>query len=116
MRRPSFVKQRRRLDRNATFQRRSGSVNTMNEPVEGDWLETFSTRCATYPAPGFERLEGGQNISTSPMMIEVRSDSRSLAILPSDRVIVDNVTYNIVAPVEQPERGANIRIIAAVDL
>ena len=115
MRRPSFVKQRRRLDKKVTFQRRSGAKDAFNAPAKAGWVDLFETRCAVYPAPGFERFANAQNAATAPIMCEVRSETRTQSLLSSDRLIVDGVTYNIVAPVEQLERGSNMQIIAAVD-
>jgi head-tail adaptor len=116
--RPRWLKQRRRLDQKITIQRRGVGTNEMNEP-NADWADVFSTRAAAYPSPGFERSISDQNVATEPMTFEVRSESRTRAILPTDRVRWDSrtgkPTYEIVAPVEQPERGSNLRITTAAD-
>jgi head-tail adaptor len=114
---PRFVRQRGRLDQKITIMRRAGGTNAMNEPVN-EWEPLFTTRAQAYPAPGFERRVGDQNVATTPYSFEVRDEARTRGILPSDRVRWDsnnNQMFNIVAPVEQPERGRNLRITAAAD-
>jgi head-tail adaptor len=89
----------------------------MNEPTD-DWAPVFTTRAQAYPSPGFERVVSDQNVATTPMTFEVRDEARTRAILPSDRVRWDSngaQMFNIVAPVEQPERGRNLRITTAAD-
>jgi len=120
MRRPSFVKQRRRLDCLVTFQRRTEARDEFNEPTENGWSELFKARCAVYPAPGYERFTDAQTSATLPVMIEIRSEERARDLLAKDRAVVttpDNVvtTYNILSPREQAERGDNIRLTAATD-
>lgn len=118
MLRPRYIAQRRRLDQTITILRRVEGVNEMNEPVE-DWTDVFSTRAAAYPAPGFERsIDTNATVATQPVAFEVRDEARTRAILPSDRVRWDSNNgqiFNIVSPVEQPERGRNLRITAAAD-
>ncbi len=123
MRRPSYLKQRRRLDSIVTFQRRTNAKDGFNAPTKDGWADVFETRCAVYPAPGFERFANAQNAATAPVMIEVRSEPRTLDLKAKDRLIIhgpdglkeSGTTYNIVSPNEQLERGSNIRITAAVD-
>ena len=118
MLRPRYVGQRQRLDQKITIQRKGGAKNAMNEPTD-DWADVFTTRAAAYPAPGFERsIDTNQNVATTPIMFEVRDEARTRGILPSDRIRWDsngNQIFNIVAPVEQPERGRNLRIATAAD-
>lgn len=112
--RPRYQKQRQRLDQIITIQRMAGGTNEMNEPTN-DWVDVFTTRAAAYPSPGFERSISDQNVATNPITFEVRDEARTRSILPSDRVMWDDQPYNIVAPVEQPERGRNLRISTAAD-
>lgn len=115
--RPRWLKQRRRLDQKITIQRKGEGTNAMNEPT-GDWVDVFPTRAAAYPSPGFEREITAANVATSPVTFEVRAEERTRAILPTDRVRWDSngdQIFNIVAPVEQPERGGNILITTAAD-
>lgn len=115
MLRPRYLKQRRRLDQVITIERRGDLRNEMNE-IEHNWAPVFTTRAAAYPAPGFERsIDTDQNVATAPVTFEVRDETRTRAILPSDRVSWQGQPYNIVAPVEQPERGRNLRIVTAAD-
>jgi head-tail adaptor len=114
---PGFLSQRRRLDQIITIQRKGGATNAMNEPTE-DWADVFTTRAAAFPSPGFERQISDQMVATTPMTFEVRAEDRTRSILPSDRVKWDsngNQIFNIVAPVEQLERGSNLRITTAAD-
>lgn len=121
MRRPSYVKQRLRLDSKVKFQRRGDGRNELNEPTPDAWADLFETRCAVYPAPGYERFANQQTTATAPILIEVRSEARTRDLRASDRAIVTPpdggpaITYNIVSPREQAERGDNIRITAAAD-
>ena len=114
---PRFLHSRQRLDQKITIMRRGGATNAMNEPTN-EWAEVFSTRAQAYPSPGFERSVGDQNVATTPMTFEVRDEARTRGILPSDRVRWDSngaQMFNIVAPIEQPERGRNLRITTAAD-
>lgn len=117
MRRPTWIKQRRRHDAKITIMRRVAGRNAMNELVN-DFEPVFTTRASAYPAPGFERSISDANVATMPMTFEVRDEARTRAILPTDKLRWDsngNQMFNIVAPVEQPERGSDLRIIAAAD-
>lgn len=117
MLRPRYITQRNRLDQRITIQRKSDARDAMNEPVE-DWTDQFSTRAIAYPTPGFERQVTDANVATQPMTFEVRAEARTHGILPSDRVRWDSGNgriYNLIAPVEQPERGRNLRLICAAD-
>lgn len=115
MRRPTYVKQRRRLDASVRFERRTNAKDEFNQLLPDAWATLFTTRCAVYPAPGFEQYENAQKAATAPIMIEVRSEVRTRGLLAKDRAVIEGITYNIAAPREQMERGSNIRIIAAVD-
>lgn len=115
MLRPRYMKQRQRLDQSITIQRKGGATNAMNEMTE-DWADVFTTRAGVYSTPGFERsIDTDATIATQPMTFEVRDEARTRGILPSDRVMWNGQAYNIVAPVEQPERGRNLRITTAAD-
>lgn len=97
--------------------RRGTGTNELNEPTSA-LVDVFSTRAAAYPSPGAERYDAAQVVATQFMTFEVRSETRTRAILPSDVVRWDSnggQMFNIVAPVEQPERGSNLRISAAAD-
>lgn len=115
MRRPTFVKQRRRLDTKVEFQRRTNERDKLNAPTKTGWAKLFDTRCAVYPAPGYERFANAQNTATAPILIEVRSEQRTQGLTSEDRAVINGVTYNIISPAEQAERGSNIRIAAAVE-
>ena len=121
MRRPSYVKQRRRLDSKVTFQRRGEASDEFNEPTEAAWQNLFDTRCAVYPAPGFERFDNSETTGVASMLVEVRAEARTRGLKSSDRAVVTAADsgivtiYNIVSPSEQAERGDNIRIIVAAD-
>jgi head-tail adaptor len=115
--RPAWLKQRRRLDQKITIMRRGGGTNELNEPTN-ELEVVFETRAAAYPSPGAERYDAAQTIAVQFMTFEVRSEERTRSILPSDAVRWDSnggQMFNIVAPVEQPERGSNLRISAAAD-
>lgn len=115
MRRPSFIKPRSKLDKVITFQRRGAATDEFNAPVETNWVDLFSTRCAVYPAPGYEKYQSAQNAATAIILIEVRSEIRTRGLKPADRCVIDGQKYNIVAPPDQLERGRNIQISAAYD-
>jgi len=116
MRRPTFVKQRSRLDKRVYFERKSNARDAFNEEGAPNWQPLFDTKCAIYPAGGYEKFSAGQNAATHPIVCEVRYEDRAKTLLPSDRLKVDGVTYSIVAPIEQMERGRNVRIVAAADV
>lgn len=113
MRRPAYVKQRRRKDRKITFLRAGGARNEMNEPST-EFAPLFTTRCAAYPSPGFERIENSQQVAVLPILIEVRSETRTKGIQVTDKAAIgdDPTRYDIVS-IEQPDRGGDIRIVAA---
>jgi hypothetical protein len=118
MRRPTYVVQRRKLDKKVVFERRSTARDDFNQPTKAGWDNLFETRCALYPAPGQERFTQAQGATsaTANMMIEVRSEARTLGLLPSDRALVDGVPYLLAAPPVQPERGSNLQIYASADV
>lgn len=116
--RPRWIKQRQRLDQVITIQRKGAGSNDFNEP-NAEWADVFTTRAAAYPSPGFERVVSDQQVATQPMTFEVRDEPRTQDIKASDRIKWDSRNdkiFNIVAPVEQPERGSNLRITTAADL
>lgn len=111
---PRFLRKRRRLDRKITLQKMGAGRDAMNAPTE-DWQDQFSTRAKAYPSPGFERSISDGSTATSPMTFEVKDCEQNRTIEPSWRVMYNGRAYNIVAPVDQPERGGNLRIITAAD-
>lgn len=111
---PRYLKSRRRLDRVITIQTRGAGRDEMNQPIE-EWADSFNLRAKAYPSPGFERSVGDGSTATIPMTFEVRPDAQSRSITPHQRVVFEGQAYNIVAPVEQPERGGNLRITTAAD-
>lgn len=114
---PRFLRQRTRMDQKITIQRRVETTNAMNEPLN-EWTDVFSTRAMAYPSPGFERSVTDQTVATQPVTFEFRDEARTRGILPSDRVRWDSNAeqiFNIVSPVEQPERGRNLQVLTAAD-
>ena len=112
---PRYLKSRRRLDRTITIQTRQAGRDAMNQPVE-NWADSFTLRAKAYPTPGFERSIGDGSTATSPMTFEVRDGPQARSVSPHQRVLFEGQAYNIVAPVDQPERGGNLRIITAADI
>lgn len=110
-----FFNRRRRLRDRIIIQRQSEGMDAMNSPTN-EWGDVFETRAAFYPSPGTEKWASAQNAASSPSLFEVRSEARTRAILPSDRIVrkVDGSTWNIVA-FDQPEGNSNIRIAAVSD-
>lgn len=118
MRRPRYLKPRRKLDKEVTFQRRGNGRTALNQPTKDSWDNLFTTRCAIYPAPGAERFTQaqGSTAATANMMIEVRNQPEVLDLLPSDAALVDGKRYLLAAPPVQPERGSNVQIFVAMDV
>lgn len=111
---PRYLKSRRRLDRIITIQTKGAGRDEMNQPTE-EWADAFDLRAKAYPSPGFERSVGDGSTATAPMTFEVRDSPQARTINPHQRVVFEGQSYNIVAPVDQPERGGNLRIITAAD-
>jgi head-tail adaptor len=111
---PNWLRSNQRLDQRITIQRKGGERDAMNQPID-DWVDVFTTRAMAYPSPGFERTVNESRVASQPVTFEVRDEARTRAILPTDRVLWKEQPFNIVAPVEQPERGRNLRIITAGD-
>lgn len=107
-----FRKDRRRLDKRAFFLSPPTAPNEFNEAA-GDYTAAFDRKCALYPAPGTERYANKENVSTAPVLIEVRDESVIRDLNTDYRVVVDGKTYEIVS-LDQPERGANW-VVAAVN-
>lgn len=110
MRTPS--QRRVRLDQTIEILAQAAGVNALNEST-GAWAPSFSTRAKVYQTPGFEKSVGDRKVAVIPLTFEVRPDQRTLAILPSQKVRWKGTDYNIIAPIHQPSRGANIQIICA---
>jgi hypothetical protein len=113
--RSKFTGQRRKLDRKVSFERQGADKNAFNEVNRGNWAELFNTRCAMYPTPnrasGAEKYDIDRTQYVAMVIIEVRSEVRTEALLTSDRAMIDGKAYEIIS-FEQPKRDSNIRIVA----
>ena len=112
-----FNRSHRRMREKITIQRKGDARDEMNAPTEAAWADVFTTKAASYPAPGTEKWAAAQEGAALLLLFEVRADSNTQSILPSDRVRrhKDGRFYNIVT-LEQPESDSNIRIGTAVDI
>lgn len=119
MARTRYYGRRRRMKARITFQRQDDGANEFNEKVPDGWRDIFSTRGAIYPAPvpGSERYANAQTAASTPSIVEVRSEERTIAILPSDRIVHKDtgLIYNIVSK-DQAETDTNIRFGVVADI
>lgn len=110
----SPTQRRSRLDQIIEILSQDQAENALNETT-GAWAPSFSTRAKAYPTPGMEKQVGDRTSAIIPVTFEVRPEARTLAIQPSQKVRWKGIDYNIIAPIFQPTRGANVQIICAAD-
>lgn len=102
-----------RKDRIVTVLTQTQERDAMNA-IKNVWTPSFTTRARAYPAPGSERAGSDQQVAFSPVVFEFRPESRTLAISPSNRLLMDEVEYGI-SSVLQPERGRDVRVMATAE-